>query len=86
MLELYKVVQGHERIEDYRNGFVNLGTNYFLFAEPVPAKQHGDIEYSEEYQGPVVSIPPKWTIWDVIELKQGSMTIGELLTHLETTY
>ena len=70
MLELYKVVLGHSRIEDYRNGFVNLGTNYYLFAEPVPPKQHGDKAYSEEYQSALVSIPPKWTIWDVIELKQ----------------
>jgi len=38
LLELYKVVLGHSRVEDYRNGFVNLGINYYLFAEPVPPK------------------------------------------------
>ena len=36
--------------------------------------------------GPIKAIPPKWTIWDTIELNQGSLTLGQLMDWLKETY
>lgn len=50
-LELYKVLDGQHKIEDYRNTFVNLALLLFSIAKPVPPKhiKHRDTS---------------WTIWD----------------------
>ena len=42
MIELLKVVQGMNKIEDYRNAYINLAVNMYLFTEPSPAKQNQD--------------------------------------------
>ena len=36
LLDLYKVVQGFDKIEDYWSALCNVGTNYYLFFEPSP--------------------------------------------------
>ncbi|KAF9593372.1 hypothetical protein IFM89_022071 [Coptis chinensis] len=50
-LELYKVVDGGHKVEDYRNTFANLALPLFSMAEPVPPKvlKHRDMS---------------WTVWD----------------------
>ncbi|KAK1421694.1 hypothetical protein QVD17_24240 [Tagetes erecta] len=50
-LELYKVLNGGHKVEDYRNTFANLALPLFSMAEPVPPKviKHQDLS---------------WTVWD----------------------
>ncbi|KAF6164867.1 hypothetical protein GIB67_017070 [Kingdonia uniflora] len=68
-LELYKVLDGSHKLEDYRNTFANLALPLFSMAEPVPPKviKHRDM---------------KWTVWDRWILR-GNPTLRELLQWLQ---
>ncbi|KAL5709791.1 E1 ubiquitin-activating enzyme [Ranunculus cassubicifolius] len=64
-LELYKVLDGGHKVEDYRNTFANLSLPLFSMAEPVPPRV---IKHKEL----------RWTVWDRWVLK-GNPTLKELL-------
>ncbi|XP_057548335.1 ubiquitin-activating enzyme E1 1-like [Amaranthus tricolor] len=68
-LELYKVLAGGHKVEDYRNTFANLALPLFSMAEPVPPKvfKHRDMT---------------WTVWDRWVLK-GNPTLKELIQWLK---
>ncbi|GAB2290591.1 E1 ubiquitin-activating protein [Dionaea muscipula] len=68
-LELYKVLDGAHKVEDYRNTFANLALPLFSIAEPVPPKviKHRDMS---------------WTVWDRWIVK-GNPTLRELLLWLK---
>ncbi|KAM1051387.1 hypothetical protein TB2_032498 [Malus domestica] len=68
-LELYKVLDGGHKVEDYRNTFANLSLPLFSMAEPVPPKviKHQDM---------------KWTVWDRWIIKDNP-TLKQLLKWLE---
>ncbi|XP_072996914.1 ubiquitin-activating enzyme E1 2-like isoform X1 [Typha latifolia] len=68
-LELYKVLSGGHKVEDYRNTFANLALPLFSMAEPVPPKviKHQDMS---------------WTVWDRWIIK-GDLTLSELLQWLK---
>uniref|UniRef100_A0A5B6ZM50 E1 ubiquitin-activating enzyme n=1 Tax=Davidia involucrata TaxID=16924 RepID=A0A5B6ZM50_DAVIN len=68
-LELYKVLDGGHKLEDYRNTFANLALPLFSMAEPVPPKviKHQDMS---------------WTVWDRWILRENP-TLRELLQWLK---
>ena len=71
-LELYKVVQGHNKLDQFRSGFINLALPYFGFADPIQSKIN-------KFQG------KDYTIWDHIEIRE-EMTLGQLIDYFEKEY
>ncbi|KAL7751063.1 E1 ubiquitin-activating protein [Sorochytrium milnesiophthora] len=64
-LELYKIIDGRTKIDDYKNGFVNLALPFFGFSEPVAAAK---LKYNDK----------EFTLWDRFDVI-GDVTLQELL-------
>ncbi|KAI3300289.1 hypothetical protein DTO002I6_1012 [Penicillium roqueforti] len=63
-LELYKIVDGKDDIEQYKNGFVNLALPFFSFSEPIGSEKG-------KYQGKQgeVTIDKLWDRFEVEDIQ-----------------
>lgn len=71
-LELYKLAQGFNTLERFKNGFINLALPFCTFSEPIQAKKQ--TYYDKD-----------WTLWDRFEV-QGEMTLKQFLDHFENEH
>jgi len=84
-IEILKLAQGFEDIEDYRNTYLNLALSLFVQNEPGEPKKMKDVEMDPIMLMPVKAIPKDWTIWDIIEIK-GPLTIDEFCSKIKKKY
>nr|KMM66273.1 hypothetical protein, variant [Coccidioides posadasii RMSCC 3488] len=63
ILELYKVIDGNDDIEQYKNGFINLALPFFGFSEPIASPKG-------KYQGKTgeVTIDKLWDRFEVDDI------------------
>jgi ubiquitin-activating enzyme E1 len=73
ILELFKIIDGKDDIEQYKNGFVNLALPMFAFSEPMPS-------HKLKYNGPNGEVALDKT-WHRFEL--GNVTLQEFIDHFK---
>mmetsp|Transcript_8715 Transcript_8715/g.11475 ORF Transcript_8715/g.11475 Transcript_8715/m.11475 type:complete len:147 (+) Transcript_8715:2451-2891(+) len=65
-VELYKFAQGIDKLERFKNGFINLALPLFLFSEPDEVKKNKSKEFDPIMCGPVTCVPENYTIYDKV--------------------
>eukprot|EP01121_Diplochlamys_sp_Union-15-3_P002281 TRINITY_DN11995_c0_g1_i1.p1 TRINITY_DN11995_c0_g1~~TRINITY_DN11995_c0_g1_i1.p1 ORF type:complete len:269 (+),score=65.20 TRINITY_DN11995_c0_g1_i1:104-808(+) len=72
-LELYKLFQPEQKLDKFRNAFVNLALPLFQQSEPVPPPKR-------KFFG------KEFSLWDRIDIKKGDLTLAELIKVCKEEY
>lgn len=83
--EIFKFVQGFEKLESFKNGFINLAVSLFLFSEPDEVKRNKSKDYDPVMCGPIKAIPEGYTCYDKVTVNSGSLTFQQFLDHFKNT-
>lgn len=83
--EIYKFVQGKNKLDDFKNSFINLALPLFVFTEPDCPKKNASKDYDPIMMGPIKAIPENWTIWDTNE-KKGPFTVQQLIDSFKESH
>ena len=79
-LELYKIVgtgRKETKLDDFKNGFVNLAIPFMTLSEPTPPAKTKSILQGKEWE---------WTAWDSLDMNLGDITMGQFMDHFENEY
>ena len=74
-LQIYTLNQTN-KINDFRNCYINLEINRFIMKLPSEQIKHKDKEYDENLLTPIKAIPLNWIVWDKIAIN-GSKTLDQ---------
>merc|ERR1712136_594412 len=81
--ELLKVVTLKSRkLEEFKNGFVNLALPLWLLSEPMPPAKTVSKDFDPIIQGPVKAKPEGFTSWDKVVVNIPDGTLKQFLDHL----
>ena len=83
-MQLYTLLQTSER-KYFRNGYIKLNSNRYIFSEPRPPIKNIDKEFDKYLSKSLKYIPEKWCSWDIIKLTY-PMNLNQFREKLKKEY
>ena len=74
-----------EEISLIKNCNFNTADNFYQINNPSDVIHIEDEEYNPLLDGPTIAVPPKWTVWDIINIK-GPLTCQQFIDYMKNKY